>query len=89
MGATTKKLTVRQQRFVDEYLIDLNATQAAVRAGYTATNANVIGPGLVNVGIVQQIQERQKTWADDLGIIEQYILTTFGSFQWKEGAGRL
>ena len=39
------KLTVKQQRFVDEYLIDLNATQAAIRAGYkkseyTDTNAN-------------------------------------------------
>ena len=28
------KLTPRQARFVDEYLIDLNATQAAIRAGY-------------------------------------------------------
>ena len=28
------KLTPRQERFVDEYLIDLNATQAAIRAGY-------------------------------------------------------
>lgn len=29
------KLTAKQQRFVDEYLIDLNATQAAIRAGYS------------------------------------------------------
>lgn len=29
------KLTEKQQRFVDEYLIDLNATQAAIRAGYS------------------------------------------------------
>ena len=28
------KLTPRQSRFVDEYLVDLNATQAAIRAGY-------------------------------------------------------
>lgn len=39
------KLNARQQRFVEEYLIDLNATQAAIRAGYkkteyTDTNAN-------------------------------------------------
>lgn len=39
------KLTAKQQKFVDEYLIDLNATQAAIRAGYkkteyTDTNAN-------------------------------------------------
>ena len=32
-------LNARQQRFVDEYLIDLNATQAAIRAGYSAKTA--------------------------------------------------
>jgi phage terminase small subunit len=34
-----KKLTDKQQRFVEEYLIDLNATQAAIRAGYKVENA--------------------------------------------------
>lgn len=34
------KLTPKQQRFVDEYLIDLNATQAAIRAGYAAKYAD-------------------------------------------------
>lgn len=34
--AKTAKLTEKQQRFVEEYLIDLNATQAAIRAGYSA-----------------------------------------------------
>ena len=33
----------KQQRFVEEYLIDLNATQAAIRAGYSPKTANVIG----------------------------------------------
>jgi len=37
------KLTAKQQRFVEEYLIDLNATQAAIRAGYSPNTANVIG----------------------------------------------
>ncbi len=41
------KLTPRQARFVDEYLIDLNATQAAIRAGYSAKNGNSIGPELL------------------------------------------
>src|SRR5579862_8195563 len=36
-------LTPRQQRFVEEYLIDLNATQAAIRAGYSADTAYSIG----------------------------------------------
>lgn len=33
------ELTTRQQRFVDEYLVDLNGTQAAIRAGYSAKTA--------------------------------------------------
>ena len=33
----------KQQRFVDEYLVDRNATQAAIRAGYSAKTATVIG----------------------------------------------
>lgn len=36
------KLTAKQQRFVEEYLIDLNGTQAAIRAGYSKKTANVI-----------------------------------------------
>ena len=37
------KLTNKQQRFVEEYLIDLNATQAAIRAGYSPLTAYSIG----------------------------------------------
>ena len=36
-------LTAKQQRFVDEYLVDLNATQAAIRAGYSEKTAFAIG----------------------------------------------
>lgn len=38
-----KKLTPKQERFVAEYLIDLNATQAAIRAGYSKNTAEKIG----------------------------------------------
>lgn len=37
------KLTAKQQRFVEEYLVDLNATQAAIRAGYSPHSAREIG----------------------------------------------
>lgn len=37
------KLTDKQKRFVKEYLVDLNATQAAIRAGYSANTAQQIG----------------------------------------------
>lgn len=38
-----KKLNDRQSRFVSEYLVDLNATQAAIRAGYSKKTAGQIG----------------------------------------------
>lgn len=38
-----KKLTAKQKMFVHEYLVDLNATQAAIRAGYSEKTAEVIG----------------------------------------------
>ena len=38
-----EKLKGKQQRFVDEYLIDLNATQAAIRAGYSEKTAKQMG----------------------------------------------
>ena len=36
-------LTPKQQRFVEEYLIDLNATQSAIRAGYSEKTAYSVG----------------------------------------------
>ncbi len=36
-------MTAKQKRFCEEYLIDLNATQAAIRAGYSPESANQIG----------------------------------------------
>lgn len=47
------KLSEKQQRFVDEYLIDLNATQAAIRAGYSAKRASEIGYQLLQKTTVQ------------------------------------
>lgn len=41
------KLTNKQSAFVREYLVDLNATQAAIRAGYSARTAEWIGPQLL------------------------------------------
>ena len=36
-------LTLKQQRFIDEYMVDLNATQAAIRSGYSKKTAKAIG----------------------------------------------
>lgn len=54
------KLTDKQQKFCEEYVLDLNATQAALRAGYCARTVNKTGPAnLVKVGIRQRISQLQ------------------------------
>lgn len=59
MVVAEKKLTAKQQRFCDEYLIDLNATQAAIKAGYSAKTAKVIGSeNLTKPNIKEYIEER-------------------------------
>lgn len=56
-----ENLTPKQERFCQEYLIDLNATQAAIRAGYSAKTANEQGARLlVNVSIQKYIQDLQE-----------------------------
>ena len=53
------KLTAKQQRFCDEYLIDMNATQAAIRAGYSKKTARVIGQeNLLKPAVKEYIQQR-------------------------------
>lgn len=47
--STERPLTAKQQRFVVEYLIDLNATQAAIRAGYSAKTAMEQGYQLLRI----------------------------------------
>lgn len=66
-------MTPKQQRFVEEYLIDLNATQAAIRAGYSADTAEQQGSRLLlmNVDVMTAVRaakaersERTKVDAD-------------------------
>ena len=55
------KITPKQQRFCDEYLVDLNAKQAAIRAGYSEKTATVQGSRLLtNDNVKEYINERMK-----------------------------
>jgi len=49
----TKILKPKQQRFVEEYLIDLNATKAAIRAGYAKKGAQQQGSRLLSNVVIQ------------------------------------
>lgn len=61
------KMTPKQKRFCDEYLIDLNATQAAMRAGYSKKTARKIGQeNLTKPDIKKYIDERMAEKRDEL-----------------------
>ena len=65
------KMTPKMQKFVDEYLVDLNATQAAIRAGYSKKTAYSIGvSNLKKPEIQAAIQKRQKSAATDFLTIQ-------------------
>lgn len=54
-------MTAKQKRFCDEYLIDLNATQAAIRAGYSKRTARQIGKeNLTKLDIKEYIEKRME-----------------------------
>lgn len=66
----------KQQRFVDEYLIDLNATKAAVRAGYSEKTAEQIGYQLLQkTSVVQAIAAAQQKRAERTGITADRALS--------------
>ena len=73
--AKTAKLTEKQQRFVDEYLIDLNATQAAIRAGYSAKTADQQGSRmLANVKVQQAISVAMAERSKRTGINQDRVV---------------
>jgi len=54
-------LTNQRKMFIKEYLVDLNATKAAIRAGYSAKTANEIGPNMLTIPEVKEaIQKEMK-----------------------------
>lgn len=75
VGEGDVKLKERQQRFVREYLIDLNATQAAIRAGYKENNADVTGPRLLgNVRIQEALKMAQDERSAELELDAEWVL---------------
>ncbi len=72
-----KKLTAKQKRFIEEYLIDLNATQAAKRAGYSERTAKQIGTeNLSKLAIREAIQARCNKRSERTEITADYVLTS-------------
>ena len=68
-------MTAKQARFVDEYLVDANGTQAAIRAGYGAAGARVAAHRLLtNVAISSAIEARQRVDATRLSVDRDRVL---------------
>lgn len=79
-------MTEKQKRFVEEYLIDLNATQAAIRAGYSVKNADKIGSELlgktgVQKAVSEAIAERsRRTGVNQDRVIRELARIAFSNF---------
>lgn len=69
------KLTPKQERFCEEYLVDLNATKAAISAGYSERTARSQGQRLLtNVDIQQKIEELRNAQSERTEITADRVL---------------
>lgn len=71
-------MTPKQERFVQEYLVDLNATQAAIRAGYSAKTAGQVGAeNLKKPEIQEAIQAGRARLAARVEITQERVLAEY------------
>lgn len=71
----TSKLTAKQQAFCEEYMIDLNGSKAAVRAGYSADTANVKASQLLSiVKIREEIAKLSATRSAQTELTAEWVL---------------
>ena len=78
MSSITQKLTQKQQRFVDEYIISGNATQAAIKAGYSKKTAKQMGTEnlakpIVKTAIEKRNEEIQSEKTADMTEVMEYL----------------
>ena len=73
---TTRKLTPKQSAFVEEFACDLNATQAAIRAGYSAKTAKEQATRLLsNVHVAAEIAKGRAARSERTGITAERVLS--------------
>lgn len=78
-------LTDKQQRFVEEYMVDLNATQAAIRAGYSRDTAKDIGcENLAKPNIQEAIQKRKQDLSESTGITAERVLAEYAKIAFAD-----
>jgi phage terminase small subunit len=75
MQKDSQDVTPKQSRFIEEYLIDRNGTQAAIRAGYSKKTANEQASRLLaNVNIKAILAEKEQKLQEKVEITQEYIL---------------
>lgn len=80
-----KKLTPKQETFCREYLIDLNATQAAIRAGYSAKTAQEQASRLLSNAMVQDfVQSLMVKRSEEVGLTSKQVLTEIGKLAFAD-----
>ena len=80
-------LTKKQKAFIQEYLVDLNATQAAIRAGYSKKTAYSIGQeNLSKPEIQQALQEAQKRREKRTEVTQDYVITKLREIAEKDAS---
>lgn len=78
-------LTDKEQRFCEEYLVDLNATQAAIRAGYSEKTARSIGSeNLSKPDIQEKILLLRQELSDKTGITAQRVLNELAKIAFSD-----
>jgi len=79
VGFFYARMTPKQKRFCEEYLIDLNATQAAIRAGYSKKAARIVASKLLTKANIQDfINEQMKARQQRTHITQDRVLQELG-----------
>ena len=72
------ELTAKQAKFCEEYMVDLNAMQAAIRAGYSKKTAKVIGcENLTKPNLAAKIAELKAGLSEKTGVDAEMITAEF------------
>lgn len=79
------ELKAKQKKFCDEYLIDLNATQAAIRAGYAVKTAGAIGAeNLKKPQIQSYLQSRRQALSQTTEITQERIIQEYAKIAFSD-----
>lgn len=78
-------LTDKQKRFVEEYLVDLNATQAAIRSGYSRDTARAIGSeNLSKPDIQEAIKEKQAELSESTNVTAKRVIEEYAKIAFSD-----